>query len=94
MNFLILSFFVLLLLPNQVSSHSQYGTDSSRGTNNIPKQIAPFFIPPPELAHDFGEFSFEILWWDCREDTDGLAETQARNTQNLARHHGGLAAVD
>ena len=91
MNFLILSFFVLLLLPNQVSSHSQYGTDSSRGTNNIPKQIAPFFIPPPELAHDFGEYRSPLRFYDGTP-VKTRTDWQRRRHEILKTWHGIMGA--
>jgi len=91
MNFLILSFFVLLLLPNQVSSHSQYGTDSSRGTNNIPKQIAPFFIPPPELAHDFGEYRSTLRFYDGTP-VKTRTDWQRRRHEILKTWHGIMGA--
>ena len=64
MNFFNLSFYIFLLLLNQATSRSQYGTDSSRGTNNIPKQIALFFRPPTELAHDFGGYRSPLRFYD------------------------------
>ncbi len=64
MYFLTLSFSVFLLFPNQATSHSQFGIDSSHGTNNIPKEVVPFFIPLPELAHDFGEYRSALRFYD------------------------------
>ena len=55
-NFFALSCLALLLLPSHVTLHSQGYTDSSHGTNDLPREIVPFFRPPPELADDFGKY--------------------------------------
>ena len=59
-----LSFFILLLLLNQAVSRSQSDKDSSPAINNIPRQIAPFFSPPPELANDFGEYRSPLRFYN------------------------------
>ncbi|MHC4243700.1 MAG: dienelactone hydrolase family protein [Planctomycetota bacterium] len=58
-----LSLLLLLLLSNQAVSRSQSGKDSSR-INYIPRQIAPFFSPPPELANDFGEYRSPLRFYN------------------------------
>lgn len=49
---------------NQSVSHSQSGMDSNRAINNIPRQIAPFFRPPPELANDFGKYRSPLTFYN------------------------------
>ena len=87
MYFLTLSFSVFLLLPNQTTSHSQFGTDSSHGTNNIPRQIAPFFSPPPELAHNFGEYRSPLRFHDG-SPVKTQADWQKRRYEILKTWHG------
>jgi hypothetical protein len=64
MNFFTLSAFVLLLLPNQAPLHSHSGTDNNPGTNNIPREIASFFRPPPVLSDDFGKYRSSLKFYD------------------------------
>jgi len=91
MYFLTLSFSVFLLLPNQTTSHSQFGTDSSQGTNNIPRQIAPFFSPPPELAHNFGEYRSPLRFHDG-SPVKTQADWQKRRYEILKTWHGLMGA--
>ena len=91
MYFLTLSFSVFLLLPNQTTSHSQFGTDSSHGTNNIPKQIAPFFSPPPELAHNFGQYRSPLRFHDGTP-VKTQADWQKRRYEILKTWHGLMGA--
>jgi len=84
---LTLSLFVMLLLPNQAVSRSQSGTDGSGGANNIPKQIAPFFSPPRELAHDFGQYRSPLRFNDgTAVKTQG--DWQRRRDEILKTWHG------
>ncbi len=55
---------LLLLLSNQAVSRIQSDNDSSRVINNIPRNIAPFFSPPPELAKDFGEYRSPLRFYN------------------------------
>lgn len=87
MYFLTLSFSVFLLLPNQTTSHSQFGTDSSHGTNNIPRQIAPFFSPPSELAHNFGQYRSPLRFHDG-SPVKTQADWQKRRYEILKTWHG------
>jgi dienelactone hydrolase len=64
MNKLTLFSIVLLLSPNQAILYGQGSRDSSRGTNNVPRKIAPFFRPPSELANDFGEYKSPLKFHD------------------------------
>ena len=91
MNFFSLSFFVLLLLSNQAVSRSQSGKDSSRGINNIPRQIAPFFSPPPELAHDFGKYRSTLRFYDGAP-VKTPADWQKRRYEILKTWHGLMGA--
>ena len=36
----------------------------SRGADDIPKSLAPFFRPPPELANDFGGYASPLKFYD------------------------------
>jgi dienelactone hydrolase len=91
MYFLTLSFSVFLLLPNQTASHSQFGADSSHGTNNIPRQIAPFFSPPQELAHDFGQYRSPLRFHDG-SPVKTQADWQKRRNEILKTWHGLMGA--
>ena len=59
-----LSFVILFLLLNQAVSQSLSSKDSSLSINNIPRQIAPFFSPPPELANDFGKYRSPLRFYN------------------------------
>jgi len=91
MYFLTLSFSVFLLLTNQAASRSQFGTDSSQGTNNIPRQIAPFFSPPQELAHDFGQYRSFLRFHDG-SPVKTQEDWQKRRYEILKTWHGLMGA--
>jgi dienelactone hydrolase len=59
-----LSFFILLLSLTQAASPGSKGMHSSSDVNDIPKQIAPFFRPPPELANDFGKYRSPLTFYN------------------------------
>ena len=60
-NIFYLSLLSLLLLSNQAASSSLSDTDSS---DAVPRQIAPFFHPPPELAKDFGKYRSPLRFYN------------------------------
>ncbi|MBW7992568.1 MAG: prolyl oligopeptidase family serine peptidase [Planctomycetes bacterium] len=62
-NIFYLSLLLLLLLSNQAVFSSRSDTDSSH-INNTPRQIAPFFSPPPELVKDFGKYRSPLRFYN------------------------------
>ncbi len=91
MNKLTLFSIVLLLSPNQGILYGQGSRDSSRGTNNVPRKIAPFFRPPPELANDFGEYK-SPLKFDDGTPVETQADWQRRRQEILKTWHGFMGA--
>ena len=63
-NILYLSLLLSLLLSNQALSNSITAIDNSNAINNIPKRIAPFFNPPPELTRDFGKYRSPLTFYN------------------------------
>ena len=82
-----LSFFILLLLSKQAVSNSITVTDSGDAINNIPRQIKPFFSPPPELVEDFGEYRSPLKFYDGAA-VKTRQDWQKRRTEILKTWHG------
>ncbi|MCP4611188.1 MAG: sialidase [Planctomycetes bacterium] len=70
-----LSLLLLLLFSNQAVS------------NNIPRQIAPFFSPPPELANDFGKYRSPLRFYNGTP-VKTQEDWQKRRNEILKTWHG------
>ncbi len=81
------SFFILLLSSNQALSNSITATNSGDAINNIPRQITPFFSPPPELVEDFGEYRSPLKFYDGTA-VKTQQDWQKRRTEILKTWHG------
>ncbi|MHC4543663.1 MAG: dienelactone hydrolase family protein [Planctomycetota bacterium] len=80
---------ILLLSPNLVIVYGQGNRDSGDGNNRVPRKIAPFFRPPPELANDFGEYKSALKFYDATL-VKTKADWQRRRQEILKTWHGAL----
>ena len=63
-NIFYLSLLLLLLLSSQAVPSSKTAAGSSDTINNIPRQIASSFRPPPEFANDFGKYRSPLRFYN------------------------------
>jgi dienelactone hydrolase len=82
-----LSLFLLLLLLNQALSSNRTDIESSLSINNIPRQIAPFFSPPPELAQDYGKYRSPLRFYNGTP-VKTQQDWQRRRNEILKTWHG------
>ena len=82
-----LSLFVLLLLLNQAVPRSRSDKQNSRAINNIPRQITPYFSPPPELANDYGEYRSTLRFYNGTT-VKTCQDWQRRRNEILKTWHG------